>query len=573
LFDKTILDRSLAAYQKSLALRPDDAYTPFQMGVIHSSRGTWNEALAQFREAVRLDPNLMEAHDNLVVALRLAHGEEFLLGNKTIAACKDAVRKSPGDADASFYLGVAYLAYLQERMDQEAIASLRASLKCKQDPVTRQYLAWALCIQTADLAERGKLAEAITTCREATQHHPTWDKAHIQLGLLLMEHHRPDEGFAELTEALRHPLSTSTSRGDRHGISGRLPDHTLDQAKVIIALRDAVRTNPGLGSKIGDFMSTADQRWLQEHVAFWRDRLSHDPGNADTHFHCSEGLYRFKGAQDQALAAVREGIRLRPADPAGYFQMGRVYTQMGRYEDAVLAFQRGESWLIRHQPALHAGRAVAAGATPLGANPFGVGITLLANGTYLDSDRFSSAGWVKDAQRLERQERKLLAVLAGKERPADAAERIEYARMCEAKQRYRDALRFYAEAFAERPELADNPNPQHRYNAACAAALAGCGGGKDALLFECAERAGWRKQALGWLRSDLAAWQRRLDAGQAPGRAAAVRALRHWQRDSDLAGVRGPEAIAGLPADEREAWTTLWAEVAARANKAQEKRK
>jgi tetratricopeptide (TPR) repeat protein len=538
--------------------------------VIHSYKGSWNEALARFREAVRLDPNLVEAHDHLVVALGRAHGELFLLGSETIAACQEAAQKNPGDADAHFYLGVAYL---QERMDKEAIASLRASLKCKQDSVTRQYLAWALCIQAASLAEGGKLTEAITACREATQHLPTWDKAHSQLGLLLMKHERLDEGIAELCEAMRHPLSALRFRDDRHAISGRLPGHAADHIGVHIALEDAVRTNPGLRSKIGSFMYTADQRWLQERVAFWRGLLSHDPGNADTHFLCSKALYQFKAAQDEALRAIREGIRLRPADPAGHFQIGRVYTQMGRYEDAALAFQRGHTWLLRHLPALHAGRAVAVGTTPLRANPVVVAITLLANGAYLDSDRFSSAGWVKDAQRLERQERKLLAVLAGKERPAAAAERIEFARMCEAKQRYRDALRFYAEAFAERPELADNPNPQHRYNAACAAALAGCGGGKDALLFECAERAGWRKQALGWLRSDLAAWQRRMDTGHAPDRAVVVRTFRHWQRDSDLAGVRGSEAIAKLPADEREVWTQLWGEVAALLNKAQEKMK
>ena len=38
--------------------------------------------------------------------------------------------------------------------------------------------------------------------------------------------------------------------------------------------------------------------------------------------------------------------------------------------------------------------------------------------------------------------------------------------------------------------------------------------------------------------------------------------MRHWQQDADLAGVRGKEALAALPADERAEWEKLWAEVA-----------
>ena len=42
------------------------------------------------------------------------------------------------------------------------------------------------------------------------------------------------------------------------------------------------------------------------------------------------------------------------------------------------------------------------------------------------------------------------------------------------------AARFYEEAFAAQPKLADDLGAAHRYNAACAAALAGCGQSKDA---------------------------------------------------------------------------------------------
>jgi hypothetical protein len=41
------------------------------------------------------------------------------------------------------------------------------------------------------------------------------------------------------------------------------------------------------------------------------------------------------------------------------------------------------------------------------------------------------------------------------------------------------------------------------------------------------------------------------------------RALRHWQQDPDLAGLRDAAALAELTADEQKAFTQMWVEVAA----------
>ena len=39
--------------------------------------------------------------------------------------------------------------------------------------------------------------------------------------------------------------------------------------------------------------------------------------------------------------------------------------------------------------------------------------------------------------------------------------------------------------------------------------------------------------------------------------------MKHWQQDSDLAGVRDAAALEKLPAEERAACEKLWADVAA----------
>jgi hypothetical protein len=53
---------------------------------------------------------------------------------------------------------------------------------------------------------------------------------------------------------------------------------------------------------------------------------------------------------------------------------------------------------------------------------------------------------------------------------------------------YGALVRFFSQAFAEKPPLADDLQIQYRYNAACAAALAGCRQGKDADNLDDTER-------------------------------------------------------------------------------------
>jgi serine/threonine-protein kinase len=163
---------------------------------------------------------------------------------------------------------------------------------------------------------------------------------------------------------------------------------------------------------------------------------------------------------------------------------------------------------------------------------------------------------------------KLPAVLSGQARPAGAAEALQLALLCQRhKQLHAAASRLFADAFAAEPKLAEDLDAQHCYNAACSAALAAAGQGKDADKLDAQERARWRKQALDWLRADLQAWRKILDQGKPPQRAAALQALRHWQQDADLAGLRDEKALAGLPGDERDACRKLWADVAALVHK------
>jgi hypothetical protein len=78
-------------------------------------------------------------------------------------------------------------------------------------------------------------------------------------------------------------------------------------------------------------------------------------------------------------------------------------------------------------------------------------------------------------------------------------------------QRFAAAARWYTEEFNADPCLLAGPADCHLYDAARAAALAGCGQGRDAADLDEKTRVGFRQHALDWLRDELEARRRLLE--------------------------------------------------------------
>jgi hypothetical protein len=155
-------------------------------------------------------------------------------------------------------------------------------------------------------------------------------------------------------------------------------------------------------------------------------------------------------------------------------------------------------------------------------------------------------------------------VLKGEVQPDDVGERLALAGLCQlpCKSLYAASARFYTAAFAAAPQLNGAQPSEHRYNAACTAALAGCGQGKDVEGLAEEEAVHLRRLSLDWLRSELDSWRATLDKQPDKARPAVAQKMRHWLRDPDFSGVRGADALAKLPEAERQQWQKLWDDVA-----------
>ena len=308
-----------------------------------------------------------------------------------------------------------------------AIAACREAIRLKPD------LAEAHSNLGNALRESGDVRGAIAAWREAIRLKPDFAAAHSNLGNALVD-------------------SGDVPRGDCGAARGDRPQARLGRGPLLPRQRprDSGDVHRAIAAQRGDPLEARPRhgplqprprparlgrraRW----IAAYREAIRLKP-DAEAHYNLGIALGG-SGDVPGAIAVYREAIRLKPDFAEAHCNLG-------------LAL-RGAGAICR-----------VAGRVPRGA-PARLEAARLA----LPVGRVG-----RQAERLAALADRLPAVLAGTARPADAAERLAFAQMAYDAKRHAAAARLWSEALAADPKLGDDREAQHRYNAACAAALAGC---------------------------------------------------------------------------------------------------
>jgi tetratricopeptide (TPR) repeat protein/predicted Ser/Thr protein kinase len=413
----------------------------------------------------------------------------------------------------------------------------------------------------------------------------------------------PGEAVVFLRQAQqRHPedfwINHNLGRVLAHQVQPPRPEQALGYFRAALALRPR---SQGTHVNLGIMLLTLGD--LPGAAACFRRALELDPQFFEAHGHLGVVL-RKQGDLAGAAARHRKALELRPNDPRAYNYLGATKVAQGDLPGAAACFRRalalepkdalahynlgntlvfqgdlaGADAAFRHALRIDPKYAEAhcnLGQVLLEQGDLRAALAELQTGHALGSRRngwsYPSDQWVKRCERFLELDRRLPAILKGAAVPA-AAERRELAELCHYKRLHATAVRFFTEAFAADAKLADDflGRSSYRYLAACSAAQAGCGQGEEAARPDEAERARLRRQALEWLRADLASHASRLKAApqgrdSAVHRATLLAVLGCWQNDPALAGVRDATSLARLPAAERAGWQKLWADAAAKA--------
>jgi tetratricopeptide (TPR) repeat protein len=496
------------AYRKVIDLKPEFAMAHGNLGSVLGAQGKHGEAEAALRKAIALKADFAEAHSNLGNALS-SQGKH----SAAEAACRKAIVLKPDLAYSHNNLGNALL---RQQRYGEAEAALRKAIALDPD------FAHAYTNLGIALGRQGKYGAAEAACRKAIARKPDFAEAHSVLGNCLMG--RQSHGEAEA--AYRKAIALNPNFAEAYNNLGSALSHQGKHGEAEAAYREAIALQPSnpaahynLGSALGAQGKHGEaEAACRKVIALW-------PDFAKAHINLGNALVA-QGKLSEGAAAYRKAITLRPDLAAAHYNLGNTLWQQAQFDDAAAALHQACKLLPAKDPLREQARQLQ-----------------------------------QRCQRLGLLDARLPAILKGTEKPANTAEQVEFARLCHLKKLFAAAVRFYADAFAAEPKLGEDVPEGVRYDAACAAALAGCAPEKDADKPDGKERARLRRQARDWLRKDLTWWARKLENGTAQARHSAGQRLQHWQSDPDLASVRDRDGLARLPDEEREQWERLWSEV------------
>lgn len=282
------IDEAMAEYRKALEVNPETGDALVNLGLALSQTGRPEEAVALYRKALQTDPANVKAVDNLGVAL-------FQMGrfDEAIAQFHVAMQMDPTFPKPHVNLGDVLI---KQGHIEEAIAEFREALRLDPDNVdASENLGNAF-------ADQGKAQEAMAQYRESLRINPAYAPAHYDLGVALQQLGRMEEARAEYRNALQ-----------------------LDPAHA------AARANLGIM-----FMQ---QGRVEEGIAEFREATRANPASVDAHVNLARALVQNKQI-DEAIAELTEALRINPAQPGIEMILGKLLQSQGRNEEAKRHFQK-----------------------------------------------------------------------------------------------------------------------------------------------------------------------------------------------------------------------------------------
>jgi serine/threonine-protein kinase len=587
-FDKNPPE-SVRYFQAALASHPESALGHHALGRALGNVDRMDESQVHFREALRLEPAFAEAMSDLGWGLvKQGRGEEGLK-LATDAADRD------GSAKAFAALGATFEALGR---NDDAIGAYRRAIAA--DP----SFFWSHFSLAKMLDGAGRPDECMAELETCRRLRPDSGWVYIAIAGILKNRGRIDDAMVELNKAAT--LDAVLWRASAHAVLGDCWRAKGSLQLALMEFNQSLLLNPAEPSTLSARREVLVQLGLGEAArAEWEQSLtkdsSHDAwdgyadlciylGNQDAYESaCHELLERFGSSRDpricehtgraclvgligpadcsRAQALVERAVNTElTADQAWIRPYFRVAEGLARYRHkdfngAVEAIDADSQKVLGPFP--HLVLAMAHQSAGRRADALRCFEHALAVFDWDASRMKGSEEWMFHTLRREAERTvmpNLDAMLAGRAAPRDQDERLALVAVCQTTKRYAMAAALCAEAFDADPSLAGRVETGRRYDAACWAARAGRGDGRDGESLNGEQRARWRKQARAWLRGDLAEWAK-ASAGDPKDRERAHRTLMHWQSDPDLAGLREPALLAALEPAERDECSSIWSEV------------
>jgi protein O-mannosyl-transferase len=313
-------DESL--WTRALACTPGISIAHNGLGLAFLAKDKNEEAIAQYRKALEINPIYPKAWDGLGIAL-IATGKT----EEAIVQFHKALKINPDFAEAWNNLGVALF---KKGEHEEAIAKYRKALELDPDYVKARYNLGDALVQL------GRLDEAITQFRKVLEATPDNAPALNNFGVALELKGQNKEAIAQFKNALainpNYP-DALCNLGAAFVKEGKL-DEAITQYRNALAIDPAyVKAGNNLGKALlrkGDFDGalacfTKDAGLKKDPLTTW-----HNLGNDFLH----------KNNLVEAIACYRQAIKIAPRSADVWAGLGLAFFQNEQIKEAIDSWQQ-----------------------------------------------------------------------------------------------------------------------------------------------------------------------------------------------------------------------------------------
>jgi tetratricopeptide (TPR) repeat protein len=301
----------------SVAVTEDNFLMHDSYGGALFEKGQLDESIAQFREALRINPKYLGAKRNIGIVL-LKQGKT----DEGIKVLTEVVNSKGEWPKAHNYLG---LAYAEKGEFEIAIEHYKEAVRLKPDYVE------AIANLGIALKEQGQVNEAIKEWEKALSLKPDEPDVHYNMGLAMVEQYKYDEAAEHFIAALASKPDWAEAHynlGCAYYKQGKF-DLTIEQCAEALRLKpDYYNAHYNMG------LALVQQGKYDDAARHINAALESKPDWPEAHHNLGYVYYR-QGKLDLAAEQCVEALRLAPDYLTARLTLAYIFSEMGRTQEAV----------------------------------------------------------------------------------------------------------------------------------------------------------------------------------------------------------------------------------------------
>ena len=284
-------------WRVTLTKNPGATLAQISLGNLLYSQRRAAEAVGHFEDALRVQPDSVDAHSNLGAALlNLGRVDE------AITHLRRAIAIQPTAANAHNNLGNALL---QTGKLDEAVAEFQKTVEFAPGAPGGHYNLGTVLLQA------GRAREAIVELEHELELQPTSAEVRCRLGEALLQDGRADEAVVQL----RRALELQPNLAEAHfGLAGVLLQKANSQA-AIDELQKALAIQPTFAAARNNLGSVLlSLKRVDEAITQLETALKIQPDFAEAHNNLANAFFQ-KGRPTEAVAEYQAALAVQPENP------------------------------------------------------------------------------------------------------------------------------------------------------------------------------------------------------------------------------------------------------------------